>query len=217
MIEDQPREVSTLLEISSDPLSANSPYPLPRLKNAEDLIAELEAVLRARNGFFAFESALHVYPSDPMAVDDIGKWNAREGWRDCYGGMADDAVFFAQDIFAEQFAITTSGIIRFKPETGECRHMAATLGEWAGIILRDYGEETGWPIAHEWQITNGVLYRGQRLAPRVPFVLGGEYELPNFTVVDGLQAMRHWGTFAQRLRDVPDGSSFSYDPIQGLH
>src|SRR4051812_2019893 len=175
-----------LLEISSAALSASTPHALPRLEGAEPLLDELYDLLLRRNGFLAFESALHVYPSDPACPDDIGRWNSADLWRGCYADLAAGAVFFAQDVFGEQFAITPEGVMRFDPETGDRRWMASTIAEWAKGILENHRQQTGWPAAHDWQTANGVLYRGRRLVPRKPFVLQGEYEIDNLVAADAV-------------------------------
>jgi len=63
----EPDPAERLLEISSTALSTGIPHALPRLAGAEPLLDELYDLLLRRNGFLAFESALHVYPSDPWA------------------------------------------------------------------------------------------------------------------------------------------------------
>ena len=57
-------------------------------------------MLRERNGFYALESALHVFPSH-SSQQEIGldKWNESALWRAEYKGVADGCLFFAEDVF----------------------------------------------------------------------------------------------------------------------
>jgi len=73
---------------------------------------ELSELLRAKNGYFAFESALRVF-SDRGSASDPGlvAWNAADGWRKDYDGMADGLVFFAEDVFGAQFCLRESEVL----------------------------------------------------------------------------------------------------------
>lgn len=200
-----------LLEIASDPLGCQP--PVFGTNQTEGLAMQLASLLRLRNGFLAFESALHVFPADPAAPDDLVRWNARETWRDAYGSLADGCLFFAEDIFGEQFCIDGDCIARFNPETGERIHLASSFEGWAELLLREYREETGWPLAHEWQRQHGPLPRGQRLIPSRPFVLQGAYDLENLRAIDAVRGMRHRGALARQLVNVTDGEAISYVPL----
>jgi hypothetical protein len=62
---------------------------------------ELATALTRRNGFFAFESALHFLPSKPAeaGATTVQAWNAPTLWKSSYGGMADGLYCFAEDVF----------------------------------------------------------------------------------------------------------------------
>lgn len=168
---------------------------------------ELARMLARRNGFYAFASALHVFPDDPSCGRDVRAWNAPALWRDAYGALADGCWFFAEDAFGEQFCVKDGRIHRFEPETGALTELAASVEAWAEIILADHRQETGWPVAHEWQTEHGALPEGTRLLPRMPFVTGGGYDLANLRVADAVRGMRWRGELALRLRGVADGET----------
>ncbi|WP_163505153.1 SMI1/KNR4 family protein [Fodinicola acaciae] len=147
--------------------------------------AQVEVLLRAgiklkfellalANGFYAFESALHVFPSG-LGGDHINieTWNGPDLWRGLFQGMADHILFFAEDIFGEQFGIKNNKICSFNPETGETEEIASSLEEWAESILADYNMMTGYSLGSEWQRVNGSLPFNQRLLPKIPFILNG--------------------------------------------
>lgn len=61
-------------------------------------------ILNRANGFYAFESAVHVFPLEAHSGSHgIVSWNVPELWRNWFDGMADGLVFFAEDIFGGLF------------------------------------------------------------------------------------------------------------------
>lgn len=177
----------------------------------DEAMASLLELLRYRNGFYAFESALHVFPAQSNS-DEIGlmEWNASELWLREYQGLADDCFFFAEDIFGGQFCLKRDGVYTFDPETGGTTFLAADLEGWANAILTDYEVLTGYPLAHEWQSANERLPAGSRLAPKVPFVLGGEFSASNLYALDAAESMRLRAGLATQIRDLPDGAQIKW-------
>jgi hypothetical protein len=173
----------------------------------EQRSASVLSVLEFKNGFYAFEGALHVF-SDLGTKDEYGiiEWNSDDLWRRAYAGMAEDCVFFAEDIFGVQFCVRDGGISSFEPETGRFEHMARTVEEWAEKILEDYELWTGHRVASEWQQLHGPLPMGLRLVPKTPFVLGGDYAIDNMHALEAAKAMRFRASIAVQIRDLPDGT-----------
>lgn len=170
-------------------------------------LSELSALLSERNGFYAFESALHVrgtcrIPGEPGLVE----WNAPDLWRSGYANLPKHVFFFAADAFGGQFCVVGDAVERMDPETGLREYLAASLEDWAGVILDDFEAQTGWPLMRDWQIRHGPLPRGKRLVPATPFVLGGSFAVENLRAVGSLEAMQFYADLATQLREVPDGS-----------
>lgn len=83
--------VAQLVAISS---GAIIPGPvadgLPLAEQFGALGAELHQLLTRRNGFYAFESALHVFPVGACdGVLDLATWNAAQTWRSGFGAVSD--------------------------------------------------------------------------------------------------------------------------------
>lgn len=118
-----------LLSISSESL-ADKPHVSPEFLRGYALGSELFNMLEQKNGFYAFESALHVFPltSDPKT--GLESWNADSLWRNGYGDFADGLLFFAEDILQDQFCLSKkqSGVHRFHAETGQTTFMAESVG-----------------------------------------------------------------------------------------
>jgi len=177
-----------------------------RGKAFQDLIQ----MLSAKNGFYAFEGALHVFPwVDPLSLESglgLQAWNEKGLWRDWYQGLTDGLFFFAEDAFGGQFAIRGEEIVSFDPESGEIEPLASSLESWANELLQSYERLTGYPLARSWQLVNGPIPVGKRLLPKIPFILGGAYEVSNLYAVDAVQGMRYRGELWEQLRDLPDGA-----------
>ncbi len=195
-------------------LVAASGGPLgPGVQDADGVPAELVPLLERSNGFYAFESALHVYPSRSAVAGRVtlSEWNAPATWRESYRDLVDaSAYFFAEDIFGNQFALIEGNFVGFEPETGEIEVLASSAQDWAAAIVADWRQLTGFVTAHDWQVANGGVAEGQRLLPRQPFVLGGEFSVDNLQSVSAAIGMQVRAELALQIRDLPDGSKIKY-------
>lgn len=170
-------------------------------------IQELHDLLRIRNGFYAFESALHMFPSRcyPQTMD-MELWNDMRTWKSEYEEVLEDILFFAEDVFGEQFGIRDDEIIRFSPETCDIVRFSGSLEGWAEKILNDYDFETGYGLASQWQKLHGAIPFGYRLLPKTPFFLGGKFEVDNLYLIDSVEAMKFRAEMWRQSKDLPDGT-----------
>jgi hypothetical protein len=195
--------IDELVRIASPALSDGTPRLRTELAALAGYLApQLLKLFWARNGFFAFESALHVFPATPgPTATDLLEWNSETLWKSKFGALANGALFFAEDAFGAQFCISEGAVYRFNPETGEREAIAASIDEWAALILRDSRNQTGWPVAHEWQQRFGPMPTNTRLVPKVPFVLGGEFTISNLDARDRVEAMRFYASVATQIQN----------------
>lgn len=202
-----------LAGVGSGALCPIAPTPLPLFAGPASLLCEqLIDLLTVKNGFYAFESALHVFPSGRTGVGHhLEQWNSIDGWRCAYGNLTDNLIFFAEDIFGDQFALGPLGVMRFNAETARTSVLALTIEDWAELVLQNYEEETGYPLAHQWQLQYGPLPQGQRLNPKRPFVMGGAYAVENLTPVDAAEGMKFRGEIAVQIHDLPDGATIDIE------
>ncbi len=176
----------------------------------------LAPLLRPRDGFYAFEGALHIRSLLGNALEPgIVQWNSVELWRQQYADMAAGCLFFAEDIFGNQFCLRGGSVLTFDAETGTLEPLATDLESWAETILDDYGLWTGHRLAHEWQEIHGPLQAGLRLVPKLPFVLGGEYVVTNLYAMNAVESMRYRADIALQIRDAPDGTSVMLKTAMG--
>lgn len=200
--------IKKLISVSREQLCDHVPVlPEKLVRMSGPLGNELLQLLTKRNGFYCFESALHVFPSacDPTLMS-IERWNSNDLWRKEYGSAVEGHVFFAEDVFGDQFGLNRGKVYRFDPESGEIEESATNLEKWAGRILADTDYETGYPLASAWQQQNGPLAPGTRLVPKVPFILGGEYKVDNLYALDAIEAMKYRADIWNQIRNLPDGT-----------
>lgn len=209
------KNIDKLLKIAGEALGPALPAEMPaRIAQAGPLGAELWALLQKRNGFFAFESALHVFPAGSTGFRSIERWNAPDLWRDHYQGLDAGCLFFAEDLFGGQFAIKDELVYAFDPETGALEVLASSIDAWAEAVLSDSEVLTGQPLAHTWQEMNGPIVAGERLLPAIPFVLGGEFSPANLRAIEAVKGMRFRGDLAVQIRDLPDGAQIDLKVIE---
>jgi hypothetical protein len=192
-------------------LSIGSGRLCPGQRPSASVPTELRDMLDEANGFYAFESALHVFPSGGDAAHlGVEAWNSPDLWRFEYGDMVEGCWFFAEDAFGVQFCLKEGHVGSFNPETGEIEPLAKTVEEWAEKVLKEYDCLTGHPLAHAWQERHGALKPGTRLVPKVPFVCGGKFNLDNLVAIDAVKGMRARGNLARQIRDLPDGAQIQF-------
>lgn len=191
-------------------IGGNSLYPLQALDPKIPLV--LSPLFELKNGFHAFESALHVFPSGSGEAHlSSQQWNSHELWRAEYEDVADECWFFAEDVFGGQFFVNSDGFGLFDPETGSMEHLCRTLEEWSSRLLQDFDYLTGYSVAHTWQQRHGTLGPGIRLVPKTPFVCGGTFSIDNLSAMDAVKGMRVRANLARQIRDLPDGAQIQFE------
>src|SRR5258707_2836567 len=115
--------VERLISISSEPL-APKPTAMGEALESYPLGQGLFQMLERRNGFYTFESSLHVFPLTCALGMSLEEWNAAPLWRNGYQYLAEGLIFFAEDVFQDQFCLSADGVLRFHAETGATGFMA---------------------------------------------------------------------------------------------
>lgn len=197
--------LSRLVDISAEALGPGPAAAQPDTGGAARA-RELEALLRAKDGFLAFDGALYVLPANAAAAAlDLVRLNAGR-WRAAYWHECTGLFFFAVDALGDLFAFKDDKVVRFASETGMTEPMADTLEAWAQMLLADPAGEAGWPFAQLWRATNGPLRDGWRLTGKTPFVLGGDFDIGNLQTVDLQDILAFRAGLATRIHDLPEGA-----------
>jgi hypothetical protein len=210
-------QINKLISIGSQSLGKSSFTLGEQILNlAGNLQRELNNLLTKKNGFYAFESSLHVFQSGSSdnQIITLETWNSEELWRNKYEEFAQDCLFFAEDIFGGQFCIKNNNICSFDPETGELEIIADSLENWAKCILEDYDFFTGFSLAHDWQKKYGLIPPNTKLIPKIPFVFGGEFNLDNLYLLDSVKAMKLRANLAKQILNCPDGTQIIFKLVE---
>ena len=174
----------------------------------EILPLELCRFLFQANGLFVFESALMIRPLvRENDIYSVFEWNDHQLWKTSYANSKTwNVIFFAEDAFGCQFGFFEDRILLFDPETGEFEFICDTFSEWCESIISDYNQYTGYEMMHKWQSKNGAISPGFRLCPKLPFILGGQYEIDNFFATPALDGMLFRADIAKQICNLPDGT-----------
>ncbi|MEU9117501.1 SMI1/KNR4 family protein [Streptomyces sp. NPDC048483] len=172
-------------------------------------LAELGKVISRINGFFLFNAGVQVFRVGEEGLGpDMLTWNSESTWKDTYDGLADDVFCFGQDIFGTQFGIVgDEEVVTFDPETACVTSLGTSLEQWAQWLLDDPDVHGAAGFAYAFQHENDALDPGERLVPYEFFIAGGGYDFDNFAVHDAVTAMRIRGPIAQKVHDLPDGTT----------
>ena len=197
-----------LVSVGSDALEkSEDEFDFSNLFTKKEMIEEAEKFYSLKNGFYAFESALHVFPiSERDDIMSFQKWNSKHLWRAGFPELEKDVYFFAEDVFGMQFCFKNNEIFLFDGETFKFDLLAKSIEEWAEIILKRHDYYTGYSLAHKWQEMNGSLKINKRLGPITPFFLGGKFSVENLNEIDSSELMRFRASLYKQSKNLPDGT-----------
>lgn len=170
---------------------------------------ELKKIYEYTDGFFAFESALHVFPltDNNNQRESIASWNRQIEFIDTYNLEYPNEIIFAEDAIGGQFVLTSTGVSLLDLETNEREFVAPDIESWAKSILDDYEYLAAFTLAHDWQMMHGTLPVGCRLSPNIPFILGGEFLATNLKPIPRKELLRFRAHLFEQIRDIPSGST----------
>lgn len=205
------KEIDKLLKLCAPASDSRAKVDIQLLRHrAGRLGEELHYMLSIMNGGYGFEGALHFFSADEACGDlFIERWNSNDLWRTDYRELNPLGYFFAEDVFGNQFFTKDESVFTFDPETAEIEKIAGSLNDWAAEIMEDYDFYTGHSLAHEWQEAHGPIPIGSRLLPKIPFVVGGEFEVGNLYALNSVKAMKYRASIARQIKDMPDGSKIN--------
>jgi len=87
----------------------------PAMKASRATVSRSYCICAYVGTAFYFESALHVFPVASVCSElTFQAWNSLGTWKYAYGGLVDDIMFFAEDIFGDQFGISDDAVVLFE-------------------------------------------------------------------------------------------------------
>jgi hypothetical protein len=157
------------------------------------------------NGGFFFGQSLQLYSlTQEEAFRNI--LNVNNVLKTEFNFLFDGLFSFAQDIFGNQFAfnIDNGDIIFFNIETGAKEILAKGFREWLNILLADLEYYTGMSYENEWK-QNYSIALNERLQPKIPFVIGGDYSVDNFYVNNYPAYLLYNADISKQIFNLKDG------------
>lgn len=165
--------------------------------------------IRESNGGFYFDAALHIYGYSTIHdFHDINYIN--HVLQEEYGAIVKGLLSFGQDIFGNQFAFDLLGkkIVFFNIETGEKKTLSKDFDSWLVVLFSELEYLTGYKLASA-RYEEIQLNFNQRLGPKIPFILGGDYTLDNLYIVNFPDFIKASANIARQVYDLPDGTNFT--------
>ena len=171
-------------------------------------IAYFDFIKQSRNGGFFYGKSLHLYGySNNVDFHNIESVNQtlKEQFKDIAAGL----FFYGQDIFGHQFAFdnTRNKIVFFNIETGDKEVVANDFSDWVDLLLDETDYFTGKNLAKNWEEKNTLNF-GQRLCPKIPFILGGDYALSNLYASYYPDFLISNANIAHQIYGLSDGEKF---------
>lgn len=158
------------------------------------------------NGGFFLSQSLLIYPH----TGDI-EYPGIKGVNDClrenFGVYFEGLIAFGQDIFGNQFCFDTinSKVVFFNIEDATKFNMATDFRGWVDCFVKDYDYYSGYSYSIDWQINHRLEFN-QRLCPKKPFTIGGDYNVANFYASAYPAYLKLNAALAIQLHDLPDGT-----------
>lgn len=198
-------------------MQAELSLPCQRSAYLSGVTQTVEALTgHAGHGFYAYDNALLVRSiqstASPMGMME---WRHVANWGAEYSEKVQDMLWFAEDIFGCPFGVSMGNtgqieVVSLDLESGHIESLASSIGEWCAHILADSDVLVGSGIASAWQIKHGKLQGGYRLVPKVPFVVGGLFEVDNLYALEERKALELRLDIHRQIRSVPDGTTLQF-------
>jgi Protein of unknown function DUF2625/SMI1 / KNR4 family (SUKH-1) len=166
-----------------------------------------KSLLSLHNGLTAFDGGLRIFGTKPGKLPTLQEWNEQKGWRSAYKELVKGTlVFFAEDVFGNQFAFDDGSVVYFDVEKGRATPFANSFSEWLSIVLEDPVDTLQLMLYRSWRDKGEGLEPSEHLCPVYPFIVKADPPLKELYRVNGMEDMAYKGNFAYQIKDVPDGA-----------
>lgn len=177
------------------------------------LPSEYFRVLEFANGFLLRDNLLRFHGLESLAgCPSIQEWNAAK-WKDEFGELARDIVFFASDIFGDQYGFATRDgrhqLCRFRCEGGHTEFIGGRdLMKWLrDHVLRDLSSLIDVGLASALMKRLGPIPLGHDIAFKLPLICGGKYEAENCEIMETSFHLQLLGQLSVQNRQHPHGTN----------
>jgi hypothetical protein len=205
----------TDLLINSNDFDSKSLLTKESIEKVESILSDYSyfSFIEKVNGGFFYDYSLQLYSiNTSFEFHDIIKVN--EVIKKEYGGIVADDFFFGQEIFGNQFGYSNDGIIFLNSETGEREKIANNFDDWIEVLKADLDYLTGKNIAKVWNNSNVSFTPNERLYPKKPFVMGGEYKIENLFPLGYPKYISAYANIANQIHNLPNGTKLKLKIIE---
>lgn len=159
------------------------------------------------NGGYFYQRALHFYGFDnSIQWNDILLINASIQKFYSNFSFSNDFFSFGCDAFYNQFGFHNGSVVMLDIYSGEIKVIAINFKDFIAKLGSDSNYYTAKPLLAEYELKNGKLANGERLAANIPFPLGGEYDISNLYALAQDKLLDFAASIAKQIKDLPDGS-----------
>ncbi len=163
-------------------------------------------VSESKNCGFFYGQSLQVYEySSAHKFNDIDGINLL--LQSEYGNIINGLISFGQDLFGNQFCFDKAQncIIFFDSETGEKEVIASDYANWIDVVYDRLEYFTGINVLETW-LSNNKFSFNQRLCPKIPFIMGGEFKIDNLYAGNFPDSIKAYANIAKQVYNLPNGA-----------
>lgn len=169
--------------------------------------AYFDFIVENNNCEYFYDQALNIYGYSKirnfMNIDMINNIIKEE-----YGDIFQGLVAFGQDVFGSQFCFNVSDgkIILFDSESGDRKVIASDFTNWIDELSADPEYYTGINVLNEWSSLNKKILFRERLCPKKPFIMGGEFAAENLYASTFPDYIKAYANIAKQVYNLPNGT-----------
>lgn len=184
------------------------PIDTTYLAEFKKIVSDYEYIefIELTNGGLFYDFSLHLY-SFCNTLNEFDIFHVNNFIHKEYNFITDGLFSFGQDIFGNQFCFSKNGIIFFNIETGDKDIIASNFTDWCIILADDLDFYTGRKFSSFLKSPNYVKI--ERICPKVPFIIGGEYEINNFYLLQYPKYISVNANIARQIYNLPDGTEIN--------
>lgn len=180
---------------------------LSKYKELVEDVTYFDFIIESDNGGYFYEQALHIYSyCRDYSFHNIEEVNSLLQYE--YGDIIDGLISFGQDLFGNQFCFNTieKNVTFFNVETGDRNVVASNFEDWINVINNELDYFTGINVLKTWYLDNNQLALNERLCPKIPFIIGGEFKVENLYAGEFPAFIKAYANIARQIHNLPDGT-----------
>ena len=187
--------------------------PIDDPEMLERLPSEYRDLLARANGYIAYHGGLHVRGAclAPEWHSLRAAWDGERAVHRLWPTVLPNDVPFAQDALGDQFVLRGGQVHRLAAETGELVSLGVDLVGFDAAVRADPVEYLNLAPLEAFRAEGGVLQPGQLLSLYPPYCVDSPDTHRSSRAIAAADRLGFLSLLAARLRDLPDGSTVTFD------